>query len=87
MNKKLRFALTLLAVMLCMAAFASPTYADAGPDVSPATIAAIAPTPTPTASPSPSRRDGTGTVLDAATDGDGKESTPSSLQMNMYFTL
>ena len=53
MNKKRRFLVMLLAVMLCMAAFSTVAYAAEGDD-------AFTP-------------DGTGTVMDNATDEDGKE--------------
>lgn len=53
MNKKRRFFVMLLAVMLCMAAFSTVAYAAEGDD-------AFTP-------------DGTGTVVDNATDEDGKE--------------
>lgn len=44
-KKKVRFFITLLAVMLCMTAFSSVAYAGGGPEPTP--------TPTPTATPSP----------------------------------
>ena len=61
MNKKYRFFISLLAAMLCMAAFSSVAYATESGDAGP--IATFDPfTP-----------DGTGTVVDTATDADGKE--------------
>jgi hypothetical protein len=44
-KKKVRFLITLLAVMLCMTAFSSVAYAGGGPEPTP--------TPAPTATPSP----------------------------------
>lgn len=44
-KKKVRFLITLLAVMLCMTAFSSVAYAGGGPETEP--------TPAPTATPSP----------------------------------
>lgn len=65
-KKKSRFLITLLAAMLCMTAFSSAAYAASEE-------AASAPTATSTPSPNPFTPDGTGTVLDNATDEDGKE--------------
>lgn len=61
MNKKRPFFITLLAVMLCMAAFSTVAYASEGEESE------------PTATPSPFTPSGTGTVVDIATDEDGKE--------------
>lgn len=44
-KKKVRFLITLLAIMLCMTAFSSVAYAGGGPETEP--------TPAPTATPSP----------------------------------
>lgn len=65
-KKKSRFLTTLLAVMLCMTAFSSVAYAGGEELISP-------PTTTSTPSPSPFIPGGTSTVLDNATDEDGKE--------------
>ena len=61
MNKKHRFFISLLAVMLCMTAFSSVAYATESGDAE----------PTPTFNPF--APNGTGTLVDTATDTDGKE--------------
>lgn len=67
MSKKTSRILISLLAVLCLAAFSTVVYAGVGDE----------PTPTPTATPRPSPNpftpDGTGTVLDNATDEDGKE--------------
>jgi hypothetical protein len=74
MNKlKSHLLVTLLAVMLCMTAFSSVAYADGDPLQLPSSTPVVTPTFTPTAVPIPFSPDGTGTVLDYATDTDGKE--------------
>lgn len=61
MNKKYRFFISLLAAMLCMAAFSSVAYATEGGDAEPNTTA------------NPFTPSGAGTLVDTATDADGKE--------------
>jgi hypothetical protein len=68
---KKRISTMIVAVMLCMAAFPVSAYTGGGEEIpeEPTTEAAV---PEATA-PNPFTPDGTGTVIDNATDGDGKE--------------
>lgn len=72
-KKKGRFFITLLAVILCMTAFSSVAYAGGGPENEPSPTPTMASAPTPTSSLNSFTPYGTGTVLDSATDADGKE--------------
>ncbi len=88
-NKKKRILTLMFAVMLCMAAFPLTAYAGGGesePEEPPAeTVEAI---PEPAAEPNPFTPAGTGTVIDNATDADGKEfytiMTPSE---NVFYLI
>ncbi len=50
-KKKVRFLITLLAVMLCMTAFSSVAYAGGGPETEPTPAPTATPTPAPTIEP------------------------------------
>lgn len=50
-KKKVRFLITLLAVMLCMTAFSSVAYAGGGPETEPTPAPTMTPSPTPTIEP------------------------------------
>lgn len=50
-KKKVRFLITLLAVMLCMTAFSSVAYAGGGPETEPTPAPTATPSPTPTIEP------------------------------------
>ena len=84
-NKPEKRILTLLiAVMLCMAAFPLTAYAGGGEEIP----EEVTETPEPVAAPNPFTPAGTGTVIDNATDGDGKEfytiMTPSE---NVFYLI
>ncbi|MEY8357340.1 DUF4366 domain-containing protein [Lachnospiraceae bacterium 54-53] len=84
-NKPEKRILTLLiAVMLCMAAFPLTAYAGGGEEIP----EEVTETPEPVAAPNPFTPAGTGTVVDNATDGNGKEfytiMTPSE---NVFYLI
>lgn len=84
-NKPKKRILTLLiAVMLCMAAFPLTAYAGGGEEIP----EEVTETPEPVAAPNPFTPAGTGTVIDNATDEDGKEfytiMTPSE---NVFYLI
>ncbi|MBY9077764.1 DUF4366 domain-containing protein [Paenibacillus sp. HN-1] len=84
-NKPKKRILTLLAAaMLCMAAFPLTAYAGGGEEIP----EEIMETPEPVAAPNPFTPAGTGTVIDNATDEDGKEfytiMTPSE---NVFYLI
>lgn len=64
-KKKVRFLITLLAVMLCMTAFSSVAYAGGGPETEPPLVPTATPSPTPTIEPgTPFSEDGNLIVRD-----------------------
>ncbi len=69
-NKVTRTFITLLAVMLCMAAFSFTALAA---DATPPPTQTDRSVTTPTSSSNPLTPDGTGTVINDTTNGDGKE--------------
>ena len=69
-NRKKRILTALMAVMLCMAAFPLTAYAGGGPGEPEEPTPVIEETPPPEKPFTPA---GTGTVIDNATDADGKE--------------
>ncbi len=71
MKIKKRILTLFAAVMLCMAAFPLTAYAGGGPTNEETPV--VETTPEPTAAPNPFTPAGTGTVVDNATDADGKE--------------
>ncbi|MDL2324633.1 DUF4366 domain-containing protein [Ruminococcaceae bacterium OttesenSCG-928-A16] len=86
---KKRILTLIAAVMLCMAAFPLTAYAGGGesePEEPPAETVEAVPEPTP--EPNPFTPAGTGTVIDNATDADGKEfytiMTPSE---NVFYLI
>lgn len=74
MRNKIRFFMAALAAVFCFCTFPVAAYAGGGEDI-PEEIAVTEATEEPVAEtePNPFTPDGTGTVLDNATDGDGKE--------------
>ena len=70
-NRKKQILALIFAVMLCMAAFPLTAYAGGGEETT-ETVEAV-PEPTPEPEPRPFTPAGTGTVVDNATDADGKE--------------
>lgn len=86
-NKPKKRILTLIfAAMLCMAAFPLTAYAGGGEEI-PKEVTET-PAPEPVAAPNPFTPAGTGTVIDNATDEDGKEfytiMTPSE---NVFYLI
>lgn len=86
-NKPKKRILTLIAAaMLCMAAFPLTAYAGGGEEI-PEEVTET-PAPEPVAAPNPFTPAGTGTVIDNATDEDGKEfytiMTPSE---NVFYLI
>lgn len=84
-NKPKKRILTLIAAaMLCMAAFPLTAYAGGGEEIP----QEVTETPEPAAAPNPFTPAGTGTVIDNATDEDGKEfytiMTPSE---NVFYLI
>lgn len=84
-NKPKKRILTLIAAaMLCMAAFPLTAYAGGGEEIP----EEVTETPEPVAAPNPFTPAGTGTVIDNATDEDGKEfytiMTPSE---NVFYLI
>lgn len=84
MKPKKRIVTLLAAVMLCIAAFPLTAYASGGEEI-PEEVTEI---PEPVAAPNPFTPAGTGTVIDNATDEDGKEfytiMTPSE---NVFYLI
>ncbi len=85
-RKKLRVLLALFAVMLCMAALPLTAYAGGGEPTEEPPTETVVPEPDP--EPNPFTPDGTGTVVDTATDEDGKEFyTIVTPEENVFFLV